>query len=125
MSRRALPALLLALTLSSGCGDDPTGGGGPGSVVATVVSPFGGDGAVLLELTGATITDVQMPGGEAIVLHGEGAVQVAAVRAAPGEIRLVLTLEDRDATPAVRVLQAVDGENGQRSVAGYTVRLDR
>jgi len=117
--------LLALLPLAAGCGDDPTGGPEPGAVVATLVSPDGQDGGVLIEVTGVGVTAVQAVEGEALLNQDEGVARIAAVRGDAGEIRLVVSVEDVGTTPSGRVLQVVDARNRQRPLAGYSVRWER
>lgn len=116
---------LVALVAVTACEDDPTGGEGPGTVTAVVESPMENDGGVLLEFTGADITDVEAVEGLALTSQREGAVHVAAITGTTGEIRLVLSLADESVTPFARVLQVVDLGNRPRPTDGYVVRFER
>ena len=123
MSRRC-GALLIAvsvLVLTApviGCGTEPL----YRSFDASVISPNGLEGAVVLELEG-TYPSVTAPSGSQVFTHaGDGVTRVVIVLTNPGNIEFTLTLDDVGEEPDVRILEVADGANELRmSLRGYRV----
>ena len=104
--------------------DEPMG---PGSLLATLVSPLGNEASAVFELTGGVgLVTVSAPGGEVFYEHFGGSTRIIVVLNDPGEVRFQVRTEDVGQPPEVSVIQVADGDNRLRtSLSGYTVRFTR
>lgn len=122
LARLALGGALLAL---AACGDNPKEPPVPGTLTATLVSPNGGEGAVLLELTGEGVGDVAVSGGHVFV-EGTSPKRVLLVFDEPGTTRFTVEVPDVGEPPAVRFVEVVAPNNQVRpSLSGYKVEFDQ
>jgi hypothetical protein len=118
---RAFPAAGLALLLSAiSCGTEPL----YRSFDASVISPNGLEGAVVLELEG-TFFGVTAPSGSQLFTHAsDGVTRVVVVLDNPGNIAFTLTLDDLGEAPDVRIIEVADGANALREpLRGYRVEF--
>ncbi|MDH3457522.1 MAG: hypothetical protein OER90_11855 [Gemmatimonadota bacterium] len=120
---RALPVAGLVLVLLAsvmGCGTEPL----YRSFDASVISPNGLEGAVVLELEG-TFLGVTAPSGSQVFTHAsEGVTRVVIVLTNPGNIQFTLTLDDLGEAPDVRIIEVADGANELRvPLRGYRVEF--
>ncbi|HEX2205979.1 MAG TPA: hypothetical protein VHG91_21870 [Longimicrobium sp.] len=121
LARLAACAALLAL---GACDDPPADPPTPGTLTATVVSPHGAEGAVLLELSGEGVGAVTAPAGQRIFTQGTDPVRVLLVLPQPGQARFSVAVADTKEEPEVDFLEVADGANQLRpSLAGYRVEF--
>lgn len=129
---RGPPRLLLgtlAATLvavgASAC--DLWGPSGTGVLQARVISPYGPEGAVVLELEGGIgLGPVTSDVGDTFFQHDGSTSRIVVVLDWPGEIRFTVRAEDIGKIPSVTFVQVADGANQLRpSVDGYRVEFVR
>lgn len=118
---------LLALNVGACDSLGPDEPKGPGSLLATLVSPMGNEASAVFELTGGVgLGSVSSFGGEVFYQHFGGSTRIVVVMNDPGEIRFKVWTEDVGQLPDVTVIQVADGEDQLRtSLSGYTVRFAR
>ena len=123
LARLAACGALLALAACGG--DNPKGPPVPGTLTATLVSPNGGEGAVLLELTGEGVGDIALSGGHVFV-EGTSPKRVLLVFDEPGTTRFTVEVPDVKKPPAVRFVEVVAPNNHVRlSLGGYKVEFEQ
>jgi len=124
---RATALGFLALTVAACDFLGPDGPKGPGSLLATLVSPAGNEAAAVFELTGGIdLRTVSPDGGEVFYQHFGGSTLIVVVMDEPGEVRFQVRTENVGHLPEVTVLQVASGENELRtSLSGYTVHFTR
>ena len=122
-----LTAVLGMAGALAACGDDPPSEPPtPGNLQATLVSPNGGEGAVLLELTGTPVRSVTLPGGGRAFVEGTDPARVLLVFPEPGTVQFSVGVDDVNRPPRARVIEVADAANQPRaSVSGYRVEFDR
>jgi hypothetical protein len=127
LQSRSRLLLLAALTVAgiATCDSGPSGPGGSGTIVVTVTSPNGAEGAALLELSGGVgLGPVTSAGGDVFFDHRETTSRVVVILDAPGEIRFDVRSDDVGTPPQVTLLQVADGDDALRpSLFGYHVDL--
>jgi hypothetical protein len=123
----SLGALAALVLLATGACDStgPDGPRGPGSFLATLVSPNGDEGSAVFELTGGVeLGAVTGFGGEVFHQHFGGSTRVVVVLDQPGQISFRIGTGDVGEPPEAAVIQVADGENELRpSVAAYRVEI--
>ena len=103
---------------------DSSGPRGPGTLEATLVSPNGPEGAVVLELVGGGIDSVTETSHLTYVQQDGATIRLVVVLEDPGVIEFELAVRDVSDPPQTTVVQVADGDNELRgSVAGYRVDL--
>jgi hypothetical protein len=127
MTTRLFPTFVLMSLLLTACGgsDGPVElPGGPGTVTATLESPNGAEGGVLIHLIGNGASSVTAPVGDLFTSVSGDTVKVLLLRQEPGELAFSFSLPDTTRPPSVRLQQVAGGDNQLRvSLADYTVRL--
>ena len=108
------PLVLLLLACDDPVGDQAT-------MLATLVSPNGAEGAALVELPVDGVSGVTAVDGEVLELIQGGRRQIAIVRDAPGPISFRFTFADETRPPEVRVVQVSGPDDTPRALAGYRV----
>lgn len=126
-------AAAAALALAAGCADRKPGGGVtdppvPGVLVATLVTPHEDDRALVVELRGPGIAEVQAAPGSGHTLHSrsaDGAVRAAVFGRLQAGALLRFRVPDVGAASrySARVLEASGADNTLRVDAG-AYRLD-
>jgi hypothetical protein len=121
---RALAAALLATGVLA-C--DLFGPSGSGVLRARVISPFGAEGAAVLELEGGIgLGPVTSSVGDTYFRHGENRSRIVVVLDTPGEILFTVKTEDIGEVPSVTFVQVADGANQLRpTVDGYVVEFEQ
>ena len=114
---------IAALLYPLGCGDvAPVSA--PGPLTATVESPNGAEGAVLLHLVGGGISFLEPLTGDLYTSVLGDTTKVLVLLDIPGEIAFRLNVTDTTQPPVTTVLQVSDGQNEVRaSLAEYRVRF--
>jgi hypothetical protein len=122
-------AAVAGIVLAAGACDflGPDCPSGPGSLIATLVSPNGHEASAVFEVTGgAGLGEVSTDGGEVFFQHLEDSSRVVVVMDAPGEIEFLIETDDIGRFPDVEAIQVADGRNELRaSLSGYEVRVSR
>lgn len=122
LARLALGGALLAFAACDG--GNPKEPPMPGTLTATLVSPNGGEGAVLLELTGEGVGDVALASGGHVFVEGTSPKRVLLVFDEPGTTRFTVEVPDVGDPPAVRFVEVVAPNNQVRaSLSGYKVEF--
>jgi hypothetical protein len=132
--RRLYAPCLLVLTV--GCSDGRPAGGVteppvPGVLLVTLTTPHADDRAILLEVTGPTITDPQGAAPTGVAVHtrmNNGALRAAAFGAIGGGTLLRFTVTDVNAASrnTARVIEASGPANTLReSLETYQVVITR
>jgi len=131
MKTRQFLALLLFLVALTACGDDEGPididlPGGPGTMTATLLSPNGPEGGVLIHLIGNGATSVTAPVGDLFTSVSGDTVKVLLLRENPGELGFGFSLPDTTRRPSIQIRQVTGGDNQLRTnLADYTVRVAR
>jgi len=106
------------------CGPDQLVPLGPGALEATLVSPNGPEGAVVLELAGPGLGAVTVAEGEVFGQADGNTTRLVVIRDIPGQIRFRIQVLERSEPPAATVLEVADGANELRaSISGYQVEF--
>jgi hypothetical protein len=122
-----LPVVVVAAFALASCGLDLFGPGGPGVIRVTLASPYGPDGAAVLELTGGVGPSIVASElGDTFYEHGGGTTRVVVILHEPGQIEFTVRVEDVGARPSVTLVQVADGANRLRtSLSDYEVDLEQ
>jgi len=113
---------LFLLGSSVGCSDG-AGNGGPGKLTYRLDSPNGDEAGFLVEISGALTGVPWAPGARSEALDMDGKVILAVVAQEPGQLQLVLAVEDKEDPPDLLILQVVGPDNRLRSnLADYSFR---
>jgi len=112
VSRRMLRSSALIFIALAACGTEPTFI----AYDATVVSPNGAEGAVVLELDGSFAEAISVGSGRVFTSARNDVTRVVLVRSTPGELTFTMTLDAPAKPPTVRLLQVADGANQLRAV---------
>ena len=122
-----LLVVAVAAFVVASCGLDLGGPGGPGVIRVTLDSPYGPDGAAVLELTGGvgpSIVASEM--GDTFYEHAGGTTRVIVILYQPGHIEFTVRVEDVGARPSVTLVQVADGANQLRtSLSDYDVDVEQ
>ena len=127
MMFRAAVLGLLAFTVGACDSLGPDGPKGPGSLLATLVSPNGTEASAVFELTGGIgLGTVSPVGGEVFYQHFGGSSRVVVVMDEPGEVQFQVRTEDIGQLPEAVVIQVAGGDDQLRpSLSGYSVLFAR
>lgn len=129
MKFRSVPSLLFALLALGACGgeDAPIDlPGGPGTMTATLESPNGPEGGMLIHLIGAGATNITAPAGDLFTSDSGDTVKVLLLRADPGELTFRFSLPDTTRQPTIRIEQVTGGDNRLReNLTAYGLRVRR
>jgi hypothetical protein len=103
------------------------GPSGPGLFGVTLTSPYGPDGAAVVELTDApSLGVVAVELGQSFYEHEGSTTRAVVVMATPGEIYFTAHTEDLGELPTVTLVQVADGEDQLREdLSGYDVQIER
>ncbi len=103
------------------------GPSGPGVIEMTLISPYGPEGAAVLEFTGGVgLSVVASEFGDTFYEHQDGISVAVVVLDEPGVIRFTVRTDDIGAIPKVKVSQVADGADQLRSsVSGYRVEFEQ
>lgn len=103
------------------------GPSGPGLFGVTLTSPYGPDGAAVVELTDApSLGVVAVELGQSFYEHEGSTTRAIVVMVTPGEIYFTVHTEDIGELPTVTIVQVADGDNQLRQdLSGYEVRVER
>ena len=94
----------------------------PGQVEGSLVSPFGSEGAVVLEVQGPIIDTVRVLDGDVYQYADANVIRVVIILRSPGVIRFRMAVDDVSSPPAVRVIEVADANNELRTdLDGYMV----
>lgn len=111
----------------AGCGEDPTGGETklPGEMVATLTSPAGDEGAVVLEVTSGNVLSVSSDDPDLLVFRvATQPVRIVAVRGPAGAIAFRIATDDVTHPPELQVVEVGGPDDVLRtSQSGYAVAL--
>jgi len=117
----SLAVAMTGAALLAACGDT-SGPRGPGTLEATLVSPNGPEGAVVLALVGSGIDSITASSPFTYVQHDGGTTRLVIVLADPGTVAFEVWVDDVSDPPSVTVVEVADGNNELRSsVTGYRV----
>jgi hypothetical protein len=106
------------------CGSDQPVPLGPGALEATLVSPNGPEGAVVLELAGPGLGEVTVAEGEVFGQADGTSTRLVIVRDMPGQIQFRVQVNERSEPPVATVVEVADGTNELRSsISGYQVEF--
>jgi hypothetical protein len=129
MKSRLFPTLILVSVFVTACGGEKgpiNPPGGPGTMTATLVSPTGPEGGVLVHLIGNGATSITAPVGDLFTSVSGDTVKVLLLREDPGELAFGFSLPDTTRQPTVRIQQVTGGDNQLRSgLSSYTLRIAR
>ena len=131
--RHTLTALILAsLTLAvlNCAGDeDPVEPDSvvPGVLTLFVYSPFGEEGAALLDIEGGAVTAVTADAEAAVYMVPDGTrLRIAIVRAVAGDLKVQVAVSDTSAALNPRLLQVAGPNNTLRSsLSSYGIEVHR
>jgi hypothetical protein len=127
MKTRFVPPIALVALLLTACGggDGPIDlPGGPGTMTATLESPNGPEGGVLIHLIGNGATSVTAPVGDLFTSVSGDTVKVLLLREDPGELEFGFSLPDTTRQPNIQILQVTGADNRLRAnLAAYTLRV--
>lgn len=103
------------------------GPSGPGLFDVTLTSPYGPDGAAVMDLTGGVGLGVVAVGlGESFYEHSGNTTRAVVVLATPGPIHFTVRTEDVGKLPTVTLVQVADGQNQLREdLSAYDVTIER
>lgn len=111
-----------AIVLSAACGSD-SGEPRPSATWSAVLeSPFGDEGAAVLELEGDVVA-ARAPQGTRVMHNRSGGVtRLVVVRDEPGTITFEIDLPEGDAAPAATVVEVSGPDDALRATtSGYSV----
>jgi len=93
---------------------------------ATLVSPNGDEGAVLIEMTGSGLRELTVKEGRVFTTGTDQRVRAVIVLDEPGKIRFQIEMDDPTAAISATVLEVADGNDEVRtSLTGYDVAFTR
>lgn len=120
-----LSLLGLCLSLAAGCDRGPTDAPPePATLLVTLVSPHGAEGAAVVELQGAAVDSITPDAGTLFVERQGEVARVVVIAPVAGELRFRVHLSDSRRPPTATVVEVADAEDRPRnSLAGYSVRL--
>jgi hypothetical protein len=123
----ALAVSVLLAGTTGGCDFGLWGPSGSGVIRIRIQSPYGAEGAALLELSGGVgLGPVTIDSGQAFFQHGADTSRIVVVLDEPGEIHFLVRSEDIGTLPHVTLLEVADGSNHLReSLTGYKVKFQR
>jgi len=129
---RRIAPLSAALTITAAiglasCDLGLWGPSGPGVIEMTLISPYGPEGAAVLEFSdGVGLGVVASEFGDTFYEHHDDKTVAVVVLDEPGVIRFTVRTDDIGAIPSVTVVQVADGANQLRpSISDYTVEFDQ
>lgn len=93
-------------------------------VTATLISPNGAEGAVVVELTGVAITGLANDDGDIFSQFDGTTVRIVVVRDDPGDITFRFVVPSPGDRPSGSVIEVAAGNNDLRgSVSGYSLEF--
>jgi len=103
------------------------GPSGPGLFDVTLTSPYGPDGAAVLELTGGVgLGVVAVDLGQSFYEHDGSTTRAVVVLAVPGPIHFTVRAEDIGKIPTVTLVQVAGADNELRQdLSAYDVSVER
>jgi len=108
----------------SACGSDEPVPLGPGTLQATLVSPNGPEGAVVLELVAPGLGEVTVAEGDVFGQAEGNTTRLVIVRDIPGQIQFRVQVLERSEPPTTTVVEVADGTNELRSsISGYQIEF--
>jgi len=125
--RRCVGMLVVVVATVALPACDLGGPSGTGVIRVTLVSPYGADGAAVLELTGAAGPSVVTSEvGDTFYEHDGTTTRVVVILDEPGQIQFTLRVQDVAARPAVTLVQVADAGNRVRTTLDdYRIDLDQ
>ena len=127
--RISVGLLVVAATaiVVASCGLDLGGPSGSGVIRVTLDTPYGPDGAAVLEITGAVGPRVVASElGRTFYEHSGETTRAIVILDEPGHIEFTLRVEDVGHRPTVTLVQVADGANQLRtSLSEYEVELEQ
>ncbi len=123
----AIVSIVFAAIVPAACNFGLWGPSGSGVIEATLISPYGAEGAALLELTGGVALGVVASEyGDTFYEHDGDNTRAVIVLDEAGSIRFTVRTEDIGELPTVTVIQVAAGDNRLRTdVSGYEVEFVR
>lgn len=123
MRRSTLTAGFVAgFVFLAGC----SGEAGPGELEATLVSPSGAEGAVVLEISGVRVSDVTAPNGRVFSNTRGDVTRIVVVLDVGDVIQFRFFTDDTSNQPQVTIIEVAGAENQLReSLGGYRFEFRR
>lgn len=120
-------SIALAAIVPTACNFGLWGPSGSGVIEVMLVSPYGAEGAAVLELTGGVALGVVASEyGDTFYEHHGDTTRAVMVLDEAGTIRFTVQTEDIGELPTVTVIQVAGGDNRLRAdVSGYEVEFVR
>lgn len=125
-----IPACLALVTLQCTSEPDPAGPAQPppvpGMRTLVVRSPFGAEGAALLDIAAAAVTAVTASGSDVHTAVEGSRLRILIVRMVPGELAATIAVTDTAQALEARLLQVAGPMNELRaSLATYVLEVRR
>lgn len=120
--RRAMLVLSAVAGVFVACSDQ-AGPGEQGTVLVTLISPNGAEGAALFELPIEGILAVKAPVGTVVESQSAGRRWIALFLSQPGQLVLELTVADQRKPPPVGIREVSGPADQARVVSGYRVEV--
>jgi hypothetical protein len=122
-----LLAVVVAAIVLASCGLDLGGPSGSGVIRVSLDSPYGADGAAVLELTGGVGPSIVASElGDTFYEHAGGTTRAIVILREPGRIEFTVRVEDVGAKPTVTLVQVADGANQLRtSLSDYEIDVEQ
>lgn len=126
MRRISLSAAFIAVTAGFAVGacDEEVTPPEPvsGTLVVSLTSPNGAEGAAVLETSAEGIVGVANEAGQAFYRQGGDTSRIVVILDEPGEVRFTLEVEDVNTPPELEIVEVADGANELRAdLTGYEV----
>ncbi|GMR11851.1 MAG: hypothetical protein BMS9Abin29_0036 [Gemmatimonadota bacterium] len=127
MTRRAFRVAATALLVAAvGCGGDVGPELRPGLLTASLVSPNGSEGAVLISLVGVGVGFAESVEGRVFTFSRGDTTRILLVLDKPGELAFRISVPDVATPPVATVVQVADGTNALRAdLSAYRVRFSQ
>ncbi len=106
------------------CGSGPVEMSGPGTLLGTLHSPNGPEGAAVIDLVGPGLGLLRVESGLAFTSVSGDVTRAVILRDRPGVIEFTLEVPDRGSPPAVNLIEVAGGDDQLRSsLQEYAVRF--
>lgn len=125
-SRSATALACVAVVLFLACGEDATQPAPvPGDLAVSVVSPYGFEGAAVLQTVQEGIVDITSEVGQAHHWRAGDVSRIVVLLDEPGDIAFILSVADVNRPTQLRVVEVADPNNRLRPlVIGYVVESE-
>lgn len=121
-TRACVAALLIAAGACADAGPDPEAG----VLSASLVSPNGSEGAVLINLVGSGIGTIEASAGRVFQFAQGDTTRALFILDSPGVVAFRVAVPNIHEPPLATVTQVSDGDNGLRpDASAYRVRFDQ